>query len=74
VDTGVSLVALDPPPASPPLETAAPVGGLPDFMAGAIKRTRESLRDARSSIRGALTGMFGAFRKVSPFFDGARGL
>jgi hypothetical protein len=58
-----SVAALDPAP-------------LPDvsgdwrlFLTGALRKTREGLKDARSGIRDALAGFGRAVRRVSPFFN-----
>ena len=48
---------------------ASPTAGLQGFVTDALKRTRDSIKDARVSIRGALSGMVGAVRRVSPFFS-----
>lgn len=39
------------------------------FLVGALRKTRESLRDARWFLGGKFQGVVGAFRKVSPFWD-----
>jgi hypothetical protein len=62
------VVALDLAPPPQALETGEP----PEprgFLAGAIQKARASLKDARSFLGEKLTGVMGAFRKVSPFFS-----
>ena len=60
----VILLDFDPAPVS-----VGPAETVPSFLADALRRTRASIKEARASLRGALTGMVGAFRKVSPFFS-----
>jgi hypothetical protein len=62
-------VWLEAPPMPEPI-IAAP-SPLQERVAGAIKWTRESIREARATVRGALTGMFGTLRRMSPFFSTA---
>jgi hypothetical protein len=55
-----------------PMPTMASGDALDDaerILAGAIRRTRESLKGARWFLGDKLQGMVGAVRKVSPFWD-----
>jgi hypothetical protein len=69
VDVPVFVLALGDPPIPEPPPTAQGSEGIQDRLTDALKRTRESLKDARSSLRGAFFGVVGAVRRVSPFFN-----
>jgi hypothetical protein len=69
VDSGVPAWLMTPVASLDPAPLMEPAGDWRGFITGAIRKTRASLRDARTGIRDALAGFVGAVRRVSPFFN-----
>ena len=52
-----------------PQQSSAPSDDDRAFLSGALQRTKDTLKDARSFLGTKLGNIAGAFRKVSPFWD-----
>lgn len=73
IEIPMLALALEDPLMSEPAISGQAAEGIRTRMTDVLKRTRDSVKDARSSLRGAwsgaLSGVVGAFKRVNPFFN-----
>lgn len=69
MDLPVFALALGEPPLVEPLPSGQASEGIQGRVTDVLRRTRDSFKDARTGLRGAWSGVVGAFKRVNPFFN-----